>query len=184
MTCVLDQLEVSIRPLKRAQYEAFDFRVTDGGVVVRNGSHANPDDHVYTVTVANGVPSVCTCPADEHGDGACKHRLAVAIREPVLNAAVARAGDTRCDDDIDESPDADPDDDGDPGATPVPVADGTGRTVPSTEAPAAAAETGRLLDCSCPDDPDGFPCWPCVRDGCRTLATDRDDAVDAADGDE
>ncbi|MFC4407839.1 SWIM zinc finger family protein [Haloarchaeobius iranensis] len=40
------------------------------------------------VRVVDGVPTHCTCPADEHYDDACKHRVAVAIRGPVLNAAV------------------------------------------------------------------------------------------------
>nr|WP_303647368.1 SWIM zinc finger family protein [Haloarchaeobius sp. FL176] len=40
------------------------------------------------VHVVDGVPTSCTCPADEHYDDACKHRVAVAIRGPVLNAAV------------------------------------------------------------------------------------------------
>ena len=54
---------------------------------VRNCSHANPEDHEYLVTVADGLPIRCTCPADERFEGACKHRLAVAIRRPVLTAA-------------------------------------------------------------------------------------------------
>jgi len=37
--------------------------------------------------VEGGIPSDCTCPADTYQEGACKHRVAVAIREPVLEAA-------------------------------------------------------------------------------------------------
>ncbi|WP_256301790.1 SWIM zinc finger family protein [Haloarchaeobius salinus] len=40
------------------------------------------------IRVVDGVPTSCTCPADEHYDDACKHRVAVAIRGAVLNAAV------------------------------------------------------------------------------------------------
>lgn len=180
MSCVLDRLEVSTRVLKRAQYEAFDFRLTDDGVVVRNGSHANPDDHVYTVTIADGLPSACTCPADEHYEVACKHRLAVAIREPVLDAAVVHTatdrvdgrsrGDRDEDEDQDQNEDEDEDEDegpGDgPGAPPVVVADGTG---PATDDPE------RPVDCTCPDGPEPFPCWPCVRDGYRDLPSRGDE---------
>jgi hypothetical protein len=188
MACVLDRLAVSTRPLKRAQYEAFDFWVTDEGVVVRNGSHANPDEHVYTVTVADGVPTACTCPADEHGDDACKHRLAVAIREPVLDAATVRTDTEQCDGELDDTSAADPDDGGDgdggddedddPGATPVPLADGTGRAVAVTDTPDEPAAMGRPADCSCPDDPEGFPCWPCVREGRRALPDEDGDTAD------
>ncbi|WP_257300563.1 SWIM zinc finger family protein [Haloarchaeobius sp. FL176] len=53
-----------------------------------NCSHDDPSEHRYLVRVGDGVPTHCTCPADEHYDDACKHRVAVAIRGPVLNAAV------------------------------------------------------------------------------------------------
>lgn len=51
-------------------------QTTDGGVV-RNGSHPDPSDHEYLVTVDDGVPATCECPDDERCDGACKHRVAV-----------------------------------------------------------------------------------------------------------
>lgn len=162
MTCVLDELDASTRALKRAQYEAFDFRLTNGGVRVRNGSHANPGDHVYDVTVTGGVPTACTCPADEHHETACKHRLAVAIREPVLDAAVANAAD---DDDQDDRNDRDDDSSGTP---PIPVTDGAG--IPGqTGDDDAAPDVERPDDCDCPDDSGSFPCWPCVRDGDREI---------------
>lgn len=58
-------------------------------MLVRNNSHAVPSEHEYVVALSDGVPSACECPADERFDGACKHRVAVAIREPVLDAAIA-----------------------------------------------------------------------------------------------
>lgn len=163
MTCVLDRLDVSTRALKRAQYEAFDFRLADRGVTVRNGSHANPDDHVYDVTVINGVPTACTCPADDHYETACKHRLAVAIREPVLSAAITNASTANahtwrsnhgC---TDRSR-----------AHQSPIADGGGVTDTSSDEE-DASDSEQSPDCECPPDPNGFPCWPCVRDGYRTL---------------
>ncbi|MFC4407908.1 SWIM zinc finger family protein [Haloarchaeobius iranensis] len=52
-----------------------------------NCSHADPTEHRYLVRVTDGLPASCSCPADERFDGACKHRVAVAIRGPVLGAA-------------------------------------------------------------------------------------------------
>lgn len=182
MTCVLDRLDVSTRALKRAQYEAFDFRLTDDGVTVRNGSHAAPEEHVYTVTVAGGVPTACTCPADEHHEPACKHRLAVAIREPVLDAAVANATERDADDTDDERDDRDDDerdDDEEGGAPPIPVADGAGVADPPDDE-ADATESERPDDCACPNGPVEFPCWPCVREGYRALPDD--DGDESTDG--
>lgn len=50
----------------------------------------DPEDHEYRVSVVDGVPTVCECPADRYHDEVCKHRVAVAIRRPVLAAAVER----------------------------------------------------------------------------------------------
>jgi len=72
---------------KRAQYEAFEFTIVPEGVRVRNGSHANPEEHEYLVTVSQDIPQTCTCPANARFDGACKHRVGVAIRKPILDAA-------------------------------------------------------------------------------------------------
>jgi len=79
----LAQLEFSKRVAKRAQYEALDISICGEDVLVRNESHANPEEHEYTVTVEDGVPVACSCPADANFDGACKHRVAVAIRRPL-----------------------------------------------------------------------------------------------------
>ncbi|WP_336361608.1 SWIM zinc finger family protein [Haladaptatus sp. ZSTT2] len=84
---ILNRLQYTNRSLKRAQYEAFEFSLTDRGVLVRNGSYADPENHEYLVTVRNGVPTDCECPANARFEGACKHRLAVAIRTPILQAA-------------------------------------------------------------------------------------------------
>ncbi|MFC4407981.1 SWIM zinc finger family protein [Haloarchaeobius iranensis] len=84
----LEVLESDEQVEKRAQWEAFEFTVLgDGDVEVLNGSHEDADDHTYTVHVEGSVPSDCTCPAWEYQPGACKHMVAVAIREPVLEAA-------------------------------------------------------------------------------------------------
>jgi hypothetical protein len=83
----LSQLTFSSRVGKRAQYEAFEFTVQPDGVRVRNGSHANREAHNYLVTASGGIPAYCTSPADTHSDDACKHRVAVAIREPIMAAA-------------------------------------------------------------------------------------------------
>jgi len=83
----LSRLEFTKRVAKRAQYEAFEFTIVPEGVLVRNGSHANPEEHEYLVRVAGGIPETCTCPADARFNGACKHRVAVAIRTPIMAAA-------------------------------------------------------------------------------------------------
>lgn len=83
----LTRLDFTKRVGKRAQYEAFEFTVVREGVQVRNCSHANPAEHDYLVTITDGLPTSCSCPADAHFEGACKHRVAVAIRRPVLSAA-------------------------------------------------------------------------------------------------
>lgn len=85
----LARLDVNAQTAKRAQWEAFEFRLTAGSVEVRNESHPAGEvaDHTYSVEVEDGVPVACDCPADEYQSGACKHRVAVAIREPLLDAA-------------------------------------------------------------------------------------------------
>jgi len=86
----LDELEPTNRVLKRAQYEAFAFTIDathePPSVVVRNESHADPSAHEYRVTISDGVPAACECPADEQYNGACKHRVAIAIRDRLLRA--------------------------------------------------------------------------------------------------
>jgi len=42
------------------------------------------------VTVVDGVPAACRCPADAVYDGVCKHRVAVAIRPQILDIARRR----------------------------------------------------------------------------------------------
>ena len=76
--------EVPNRVLKRAQYEAFEFELLDSRVRVRNESYADPENHEYEVTIEEGVPTACTCPADARFDNPCKHRVAVAIRRSIL----------------------------------------------------------------------------------------------------
>jgi len=81
----LEVLEYDEQISKRAQWEAFEFTVLgEGDVEVVNGSHDNPEEHRYTVHVEGGIPSDCTCPTWKYQDGACKHMVAVAIREPLL----------------------------------------------------------------------------------------------------
>lgn len=86
----LEVLEYGEQIAKRAQWEAFEFTILKGGdVEVVNGSYDEPEEHTYTVHVEGGIPSDCTCPAYEYPEGACKHMVAVAIREPVLEAVTA-----------------------------------------------------------------------------------------------
>ncbi|WP_246986858.1 SWIM zinc finger family protein [Halorientalis marina] len=137
----LEQLEFTTRVAKRAQYEAFEFALTPKGVSVRNCSHANPADHEYLVTISDGLPSACTCPADERFDGACKHRIAVAIREPLLDAARAEQM----------------------------AADGGTATSPSDDGMDMTDPDASDNTCDCSALSDDFPCWECVRTGRRSL---------------
>ena len=83
----LEVLECGEQVQKRARWEAFEFTLLgDGDVEVVNDSHENAEEHTYTVHVESGIPSDCTCPAWEFQPGACKHMVAVAIRDPVLEA--------------------------------------------------------------------------------------------------
>jgi hypothetical protein len=83
----MDDLDPTQRVLKRAQYEAFTFSLLGGDVLVRNESHLVPTDHEYRVTIVDGVPATCQCPADRRYDGPCKHRVAIAIRPCILDLA-------------------------------------------------------------------------------------------------
>lgn len=87
----LADLEFSDKTRKRAQWEAFEFAVpVEGTVVVTNASYGDEDElgeHTYAVNVNDGVPTDCVCSADKYQRGACKHRVAVAITAPVLEAA-------------------------------------------------------------------------------------------------
>lgn len=163
----LTYLEFTTRVTKRAQYEAFEFslHVEAGGVLVRNESYADPEHHEYLVTVTDGLPTGCECPANERYEGACKHRVAVGIR-PAICSTLAR-----CDRDVPE---------------PV-IADGGPQTTtskPSQESERATeTEKGREMereantdepddDCACADLTAGFPCWECYRTGRREFSED------------
>ncbi|WP_266080635.1 SWIM zinc finger family protein [Haladaptatus caseinilyticus] len=137
---VLSHLRYSKRVAKRAQYEALECSLTARGVLVRNTSHANPVDHEYLVTVRDGIPIACECPADDRYDGACKHRVGVAIRTPLLQAATDHSL----------------------------VADGGTQIEKDAETHIEDSYTDQPADCDC-DGLGGFPCWPCVRSGRRDL---------------
>lgn len=136
------------KTLKRAQYEGFEFELEAPGLVrVRNASYGDDaDDHTYLVNVEDGKPLACECPAFQYRDGPCKHQLAVAIRKPVLEAAIER---------------------------PKAVADG-GVQEARTSVTDTADHTDtseRPEDCGCHPSFDELPCWPCYRDGFETPAS-------------
>lgn len=139
----LDELDFSKRVAKRAQYEAFAFSIAGDCVRVRNESHADPDDHEYLVTVDGTTPTRCTCPADEHFEGACKHRVAVAIRVPVREAASTAA--TRA----------------------VATDGGVARAQTTIEDVGALDEADDEEDDECEDCLEDCPCWECFRTGKR-----------------
>lgn len=135
----LDQLETTDRSLHRAQNEEFAFRLQAGDVVVRNLTYEEPSEHEYRITIEDGIPVDCTCPAEEHYAPACKHRVAVAIRDAVRDAAVRMQV----------------------------AADGGEVAEPPTPEQEADDETtaAEPEECDCANLPEGVPCWPCFRDG-------------------
>ncbi|QLH77237.1 SWIM zinc finger family protein [Halosimplex rubrum] len=143
----LEQLTFPTRVAKRAQYEAFEFTLADDSVVVRNGSHPDPSDHEYRVTVDDGLPTACECPADDSYAGACKHRVAVAIRRPILEAVTANETSQSVAADGGRVADRESDDAGS-----GPTHDG-----PMDDGEACAECLGE------------FPCWDCVRTGRKDL---------------
>ncbi|MFC7009369.1 SWIM zinc finger family protein [Halalkalicoccus salilacus] len=113
-------------------------------MTVRNESHENADEHSYRVNIKNGVPAACECPADIYHEGACKHRVAVAIRAPVLEAATEY--------ERDQEPEVAPD----------------GGTIIERSAACEQQVESRPVDCDCLPTFEDLPCWPCYREGFRT----------------
>ncbi|REA00518.1 hypothetical protein DEQ92_19810 [Haloferax sp. Atlit-6N] len=136
---LLARLSPTKRVLKRAQYEAFEFSLLDGDVLVHNASHADPENHEYNVRIVNGVPDACECPADEKYTGPCKHRVAVAIRRPILDAVEQMQI----------------------------VADGG--VVSNEQSKAEVDDDATPDDCDCELLDNDFPCWVCVDSGRREL---------------
>lgn len=139
----LNQLEFSKRVGKRAQYEAFEFTLLRNAIRVTNASYADPENHTYEVDIEDGLPTRCTCPADERFEGACKHRVAIAVRRPLLQAMILQRTMR--------------------GDEPV-VADGGQQHGPSA---------GTAVDEPCSECLDEFPCWECVETGRRELPDNR-----------
>ena len=84
--------------VKRAQWEAFEAVLAGRDRVnIRNASYGDEGGHTYTVTVREGVPTACSCPADRNAETPCKHRVAVALRQPILAAFTALAADESAD---------------------------------------------------------------------------------------
>jgi hypothetical protein len=137
----LNRLDAPNRIIKRAQYEALEFELLETNVLVRNESHADPENHEYLVVIEADLPVSCTCPADEHYENACKHRVAVAMRRPIIDFAreaklVADGGSTRKRRD-------------------------TPSLLPSDSE--GGREESEDEDCECSDLPGEFPCWNCYR---------------------
>lgn len=95
-TTALDQLDYSATTARRATWEAYEFTVTASHTIrVINASYGDDkDNHSYEVAVVDldgvGLPVECECPADQHHELACKHRVAVAAKggQTLLNAAL------------------------------------------------------------------------------------------------
>lgn len=131
---------------KRAKWESFAFVLpTAGKVNVANHSYGDDEakEHTYTVTVDEGGPIECTCPAFEYhcapGE-ACKHMVAVTETEPVLAAALELVTED------DDEPEIRTD----------------GGIVE------AEPESVRPEECTCLARMEDLACWPCFREGFET----------------
>ncbi len=165
MSSPLRQLETTSRVIKRAQYEAFEFTIAVDGVLVRNASYANPDEHEYVVTIEDELPTECECPADANYDGACKHRVAVAIRRPILDVAV----DQQLAADGGPSLSRDQPERADPRKERALETPSEGSVAESTQA-TEHEEDDVDENCSeCEKLSGEFPCWECVRTGRRCV---------------
>ena len=137
---LVGDLDPTNRVLKRAQYEAFAFSLLDGDVRVRNESHQDPANHEYRVTIVDGVPAACECPADEMYETPCKHRVAVAIRPQILHIAAKMQA----------------------------VADGG--TATSSDQAHGHSDSPDKGSCDCDELSGKLPCWECVRRGRKNLS--------------
>jgi len=168
----LSALQTDAKTEKRAQFEAFEFAVAGDVVQVTNGSHQDPDEHTYKVQLdERGVPTSCTCGAYEYHPGACKHMTAVAIREPVLEAARAAR----------DAPQART-----PRDTPRPRADG-GMIVADDEGVIledgedAVDEADRPDDCQCTPRMEDLACHACWMAGFEEPSPDATRMAEVAD---
>jgi hypothetical protein len=85
---------------RRAEWERFSMTVVGGDgagyVNVRNDSHADPGEHIYSVHVTNGRADGCSCPDAIYRSAHCKHQCAVEQRPLVLSSADAASAQTSC----------------------------------------------------------------------------------------
>ena len=89
------------KTLKRARWEHLRLAACPGAhhVNVTNYSYgveaAKGGEHTYTVAIGpDGLPTECTCPADEYQPGPCKHAVACAADREVLDEAMHGGSDS------------------------------------------------------------------------------------------
>ena len=89
------------KTLKRARWEHLRLAACPGArhVNVTNYSYgveaAQGGEHTYTVAIGpDGLPTECTCPADEYQPGPCKHAVACAGDREVLDEAMHGGSDS------------------------------------------------------------------------------------------
>ena len=92
------------KTLKRARWEHLRLAACPGArhVNVTNYSYgvqaARSGEHTYTVSIGrDGLPTGCTCPADEYQPGPCKHAVACAADREVLDEAMHGGSDPSTD---------------------------------------------------------------------------------------
>jgi hypothetical protein len=80
---------------KRAEWEEFQFTVCETGHVnVCNRSHNDDSNHTYSLEVADGEATGCSCPHHVHRGATCKHMIAVS-NSPIVLSSASATGATR-----------------------------------------------------------------------------------------
>lgn len=162
----VNYLNFGAKTSKRVTWEAWEFAVEAPHLVrVTNASYGiEKADHSYLVGVEdrNGVlvPAECECPADKYNEEYdCKHKVALAtVGGPVVLEASVNY----------PTPSGNPERLNASTLSDKLRADGGIATeeIVGESKPLDAVESD---ECDCAGLSDGFPCWPCVRDGKREL---------------
>jgi uncharacterized Zn finger protein len=77
------------QPIKDREHFAISVPAS-GIAVVENRKHDDPTSYAINVS-ESGETTACSCPADEHYPGPCKHRRAVESEACVVLAATSEA---------------------------------------------------------------------------------------------
>ena len=82
--------DAKAKTLKRAKWESFEFLMhSEDEILVRNKSYGTESEkHTHVVHFEDNEPKHCTCKANKHIEGPCKHRVAAAVNDVVMGVMV------------------------------------------------------------------------------------------------